>query len=147
MRDMLHHAYYWKERAPVSGPGPVSQYVKGWGRKGDTVVVAVVNGFAVGAAWYRLFTEQAPGYGYVDERTPGLALAVVPSARGHGVGSALLDALLAQARADGHEALSLGVDRDNALAIALYESRGFARVSENEDTATMLVRFDDAPAR
>jgi hypothetical protein len=28
LRDMLHHAYYWKERAPDSGPGPVALYVK-----------------------------------------------------------------------------------------------------------------------
>ena len=90
LRDMLHHAYYWKERQPDAGPGPVQLYVKAWGRPGDTAVIALLDGFPVGAAWYRLFTSEPFGYGFVDESTPELAVAVVPNARGLGVGSALL---------------------------------------------------------
>ena len=40
LRDMLHHAYYWRERKPGDGPGPAALYVKGWGRPGDTVLIA-----------------------------------------------------------------------------------------------------------
>ncbi len=138
---MLHHAYYWKERAPDSGPGPVALYVKAWGRRGDTVVIAIGEGFPVGAAWYRLFTSKQPGYGFVDERTPELAIAVVPSARGKGVGSALLSALVAQAREAGHEAISLSVDKHNAAAIRLYEEHGFERVGETVDSLTMRARL------
>jgi ribosomal protein S18 acetylase RimI-like enzyme len=138
LRDMLHHAYYWKERAPDSGPGPVALYVKAWGRRGDTAVIAIDGGFPVGAAWYRMFDADRPGYGFVDERTPELAIAVVPSARGKGVGSALLDALLERARADGYRAISLAVDRNNAGAIGLYQRHGFERVREGEDSVTML---------
>ena len=113
LRDMLHHAYYWKERRPDAGPGPVQLYVKAWGRPGDTGVIALSDGFPVGAAWYRLFKAGKPGYGFVDEHTPELAIAVVPNARGKGVGSALLDALLDRAREAGHEAISLSVDKRN----------------------------------
>jgi len=142
LRDMLHHAYYWKERAPDSGPGPVALYVKAWGRRGDTAVIAIDGGFPVGAAWYRIFGADRPGYGFVDERTPELAIAVVPSARGKGIGSALLDALLARARADGYPSISLSVDRNNARAIELYERHGFARVDEDADSVTMLAPLD-----
>lgn len=138
LRDMLHHAYYWKERAPDAGPGPVALYVNAWGRRGDTAVIALDKGFPVGAAWYRLFDRNRPGYGFVDERTPELAIAVVPNARGRGVGTALLDALLERARGDGYPTVSLSVDRANAGAIELYERRGFARVSEDDDSVTML---------
>ncbi len=137
LRDMLHHAYYWKERSPGTGPGPVQLYVKAWGRPGDNAVIAIVDGFPVGAAWYRLFSASAPGYGFVAEGTPELAIAVVPSARGKGVGSALLGALLARARADGFPAISLSVDRLNERAIALYEQWGFDRVAEKGDSLTM----------
>ena len=51
LRDMLHHAYYWRERVPGS---LVSRYVRGWGRPGDTALIAIDDGFPVGAAWYRL---------------------------------------------------------------------------------------------
>ena len=139
LRDMLHHAYYWKERAPDAGPGPVQLYVKAWGRPGDTAMIALLDGFPVGAAWFRLFRETAPGYGFVDEQTPELAVAVVPNARGKGVGSALLAALLERARADGHEALSLSVDRHNEGAIALYEQAGFRPLAETPDSFTLRV--------
>jgi ribosomal protein S18 acetylase RimI-like enzyme len=138
LRDMLHHAYYWKERAPDAGPGPVALYVKAWGRRGDTAVIALEGGFPVGAAWYRLFDKHGPGYGFVDERTPELAIAVVPNARGKGVGSKLLDALLARAREAGHPSVSLSVDSANRGAIELYGRHGFERVGEDGDSVTML---------
>ena len=135
LRDMLHHAYYWRERMPDEGPGPVQLYVKAWGRSGDTAVIALLDGFPVGAAWFRLFDQASPGYGFVDDATPELAVAVVPNARGQGVGSALLE----RAGADGHKAVSLSVDRHNAGAIALYEHFGFARVAETPDSYTLQV--------
>ena len=145
LRDMLHHAYYWKERAPDTGPGPVALYVKAWGRPGDTAVIAIDLGFPVGAAWYRLFGHDKPGYGFVDEHTPELAIAVVPSARGKGIGSALLDALLGRARSDGYPAISLSVDCNNAGAIELYARHGFTRVGEDEDSLTMLADLQPTP--
>jgi ribosomal protein S18 acetylase RimI-like enzyme len=144
LRDMLHHAYYWKERAPDAGPGPVALYVKAWGRPGDTAVIALEGGFPVGAAWYRLFGEDRPGYGFVDERTPELAIAVVPNARGKGVGSRLLDALLGRARDAGYPSVSLSVDRANEGAIELYRRHGFERVAEDADSVTMLARLPDS---
>jgi ribosomal protein S18 acetylase RimI-like enzyme len=142
LRDMLHHAYYWKERAPEDrGPGPVALYVKAWGRPGDAAMIAIDAGFPVGAAWYRLFARDRRGYGFVDERTPELAIAVVPSARGKGVGAALLEALLDRARAEGYQAISLSVDRNNAGAIGLYERHGFERVAEEDDSVTMLAQL------
>jgi len=137
LRDMLHHAYYWKERQPDAGPGPVQLYVKAWGRPGDTAMIALRDGFPVGAAWFRLFPATSPGYGFVDEQTPELAVAVVPNARGKGVGSALLGALLDRARLDGYDAVSLSVDRHNEGAIALYGQFGFVQVGESPDSLTL----------
>jgi ribosomal protein S18 acetylase RimI-like enzyme len=137
LRDMLHHAYYWKERQPDEGPGPVQLYVKAWGRPGDAAFIALLDGFPVGAAWYRLFRQSAPGYGFVDESTPELAVAVVPNARGQGVGNALLGALLERAREDGYDGLSLAVDRHNKGAIAFYEQLGFEQVGETPQSLTL----------
>jgi ribosomal protein S18 acetylase RimI-like enzyme len=142
LRDMLHHAYYWKERAPDAGPGPVQLYVKAWGRPGDTAVIAIEDGFPVGAAWFRLFTRERPGYGFVDAATPELAIAVVPNRRGRGIGDALLTELLGHAREGGHGAISLCVDRRNADAIRVYERHGFRPVDENEDTLTLRAELD-----
>lgn len=142
LRDMLHHAYYWKERAPDAGPGPVQLYVKAWGRPGDTAVIAIEDGFPVGAAWFRMFTRERPGYGFVDAATPELAIAVVPNRRGRGIGDALLTALLGLAREAGHGAISLCVDRRNDDAIRVYQRHGFEPVDENEDTLTMRAELN-----
>ncbi len=139
LRDMLHHAYYWRERQPGEGPGPVALYVKGWGRAGDTALIAIEDGFPVGAAWYRLFRRDKPGYGFVDEETPELAIAVVPSRRGRGIGDVLLNALYERAKADGHQAVSLAAERGNELLVSYYEQKhGFTRVHEDGgDSVTM----------
>jgi ribosomal protein S18 acetylase RimI-like enzyme len=108
-------------------------------------MIAIDGGFPVGAAWYRLFARERRGYGFVDERTPELAIAVVPNARGKGVGAKLLDALLARARTEGFGTISLSVDRNNAGAIGLYERHGFERVGEEDDSVTMLAHLDRQP--
>jgi ribosomal protein S18 acetylase RimI-like enzyme len=138
LRDMLHHAYYWRERNPGQGPGPVARYVKGWGRPGDTALIAIEGAFPVGAGWYRLFRRDQPGYGFVDEETPELAIAVVPSRRGRGIGDALLTELGDRARAEGYGALSLSVERNNDALVSFYEKHGFERVAEDGDSVTML---------
>jgi ribosomal protein S18 acetylase RimI-like enzyme len=138
LRDMLHHAYYWRERDPGS---TAMRYVRAWGRPGDTAVIALEEGFPVGAAWYRIFPTAEPGYGYVDERTPELAIAVVPGKRGHGIGDALLSALLDKARQAGYASLSLSVDSQNAGAIRLYERHGFERTDDDGRSLTMVARL------
>ena len=136
LRDMLHHAFYWREGQSVNEEQPVYRYVYNWGRRGDAGVILLEDGFPVGAAWYRLFREAEPGYGFVDERTPELAIAVVPSRRGRGYGDKLLSALITRAREQGHAALSLSVDRGNP-AIRLYERYGFRPVREENGTVVM----------
>jgi GNAT superfamily N-acetyltransferase len=141
LRDMLHHAYYWRERVPGS---LVSRYVRGWGRPGDTAVIAIEGGFPVGAAWYRVFGGDEPGYGFVDERTPELAIAVVPSKRGHGIGDELLKALIENARTGGYGRLSLSVEPGNP-ARKLYERHGFAVIDEGAEAWTMVAELASTP--
>jgi ribosomal protein S18 acetylase RimI-like enzyme len=135
LRDMLRHAFYW--RTPVGDrEPPLTRYVNSWGRAGDRALIAIDDFVPVGAAWYRLFTQADAGFGFVDERTPELAIAVVPSRRGRGFGHELLSGLLERAREDGFDAISLSVARDNP-AVALYESYGFQRVRDDDGAVVM----------
>ena len=137
MRDMLRHAYYWRvDRVSSTGEPPVRRYVERWGRPGDTALIAIQDFQRVGAAWYRLFKDDNPGYGFIDETTPELSIAIVPSKRGSGLGSELLDALLERARADGYDAISLSVEKDSP-AVGLYERHGFERLNEDDGGVTM----------
>jgi ribosomal-protein-alanine N-acetyltransferase len=55
-------------------------------------------------------------------------VAVVPAARGRGIGGMLLDAVIAAAGEHGAEALYLDVRESNSRARSLYQSRGFVEV-------------------
>ncbi len=131
LRDMLRHAYHWRLN---SDPDlPVARYVNAWGRRGDSGLVAWEAG-PVGAAWYRLFTAAEPGFGFVDERTPELTIAVVPSRRNAGLGTELMTALLERARQEGHAAVSLSAEQGRT---GLYERYGFGPFEEEDETVTM----------
>jgi GNAT superfamily N-acetyltransferase len=131
LRDMLKHAYHW--RLNEDPDLPVARYVNNWGRPGDAGLIAWEAG-PVGAAWYRLFPADAPGFGFVDEQTPELTIAVVPSRRGGGTGGQLMEALLARAKEQGHSAVSLSAEQGMTK---LYERFGFQAVEEKDGTVTM----------
>jgi ribosomal protein S18 acetylase RimI-like enzyme len=104
----------------------VPLYLADWGREGDAGLVAVTEtGQRLGAAWYRYPIEEARGLGFVASDIPELAIGLVPDARGRGLGTDLLTALLALARERGVHAMSLNVSGANTPARRLYEHHGF----------------------
>jgi ribosomal protein S18 acetylase RimI-like enzyme len=142
--EMLYHAIHVPEGAApppreiVREPG-LRHYVQGWGRVGDLGVLAEVGGMPVGAAWARLLTGDDRGYGYVDDATAELSIAVLPAYRGRGIGTRLLERLLDAARERGHD-LCLSVQADNA-ARRLYERMGFVTLAEEGGALTMVRRW------
>jgi GNAT superfamily N-acetyltransferase len=133
LRDMLRHAYHW--RLAQDPELPVYRYVQNWGRRGDAGVVAFDGRNVYGAAWYRLFKAAEPGFGFVDETTPELTIAVVPSHRGRGTGDELLEALVARARSDGFTQVSLSAEEGQTH---FYEEHGFRAVGRDDGTVTMV---------
>jgi GNAT superfamily N-acetyltransferase len=133
LRDMLRHAYHW--RLAQDPELPVFRYVQNWGRRGDAGVIAFEGRNVFGAAWYRLFTTGEPGFAFVDEQTPELTIAVVPSHRGKGTGGELLEALLSRARGDGFAQVSLSAEPGQTR---FYERHGFHEVGRDGGTVTML---------
>ena len=132
LRDMVRHAYHWRMGDPDL---PVFRYVQNWGRPGDAGVIASAGPNAYGAAWYRLFPASAPGFGFVDEQTPEVTIAVVPSHRGKGTGGELLEALLERARAEGIPQLSLSAEPGQT---GFYEKHGFRELRREDGTVTMV---------
>jgi ribosomal protein S18 acetylase RimI-like enzyme len=143
LRAMSYDAATWRP-----GPRPsaesvlaepaVARYLTAWGRKGDAAWIAEEAGSPLGAAWYRLFPADEPGYGFVATDVPELSIAVDAAARGRGIGTLLLETLVAGARADGFRAVSLSVEADNP-AVRLYERTGFRRISTDGGAWTMLL--------
>lgn len=140
--DMLYYAIYVAEGAVPPGREVVNQpevakYVREWGRADDMGFIALdaESKRPVGAAWLRLLVGEDKGYGYVDEATPEIAIAVVPDCRGRGIGTRLLTQLL-QAAARDYAAASLSVAEDNP-ALRLYKRLGFETVGKSATSLTM----------
>jgi GNAT superfamily N-acetyltransferase len=150
LHRMLYEAAAWnpdwpREQVIDTLADPIlERYHLGWGRPGDAGVIAELEGEPIGAAWYRLFTAADPGFGFVDERSPELGIAVGPLHRRTGVGTALLEALIERARTEGYPALSLSVAPSNRSRM-MYERAGFEKVGENHGAWTM--RLDLTAAR
>jgi ribosomal protein S18 acetylase RimI-like enzyme len=153
LRDMSYEAAFWRPGVPrppreeaLSAPN-ISRYIEGWGHPGDAAVVAVErsSGNRIGAAWYRIMPEDAPGYGFVAPEVPELSMGVAAAFRGRGVGGALLEALLERAIAEGVGALSLSVEDGNP-AVRLYERHGFERLFRVGNAWTMKVELTRSSA-
>ncbi len=139
--EMLYEAVYWSSEETDPKPPPeellanpgLRRYLEDWGRENDYAVVAIdpSDGSRIGATWYRLFLASDPGYGFVDDVTPEIALAISPNRRGAGVGGTLLRALMNAAHTNGFESVSLGVQKSNHDAIKLYEKSGFVRLRDD----------------
>jgi GNAT superfamily N-acetyltransferase len=115
-------------------------------RPGDLAFVAEVDGVHVGAAWCRCFTDREHSWGYLDDSTPELGIAVAEPFRGRGVGSALLDALIERARADGFGGLSLCTDGSHVHERGMYPRAGFVSVGTLDDAPdAVIMRLELTP--
>ncbi len=146
LKAMLYEAARWNPDWPrepmeeVLDEPTLRRYHEHWGREGDGGVIAEIEGVPVGAVWYRLFTEDQPGFGFVDEKTPEVSVAVAPLHRRKGIGGTLLRAAMVQAREEGYRSLSLSVAVHNRSRM-MYQRVGFEQVGERAENWTMLVNL------
>jgi len=140
--EALYHAIYVAlgdappEQDVVNRP-ELARYVRGWGDANDLGFIAVAEEKQqpIGAAWIRLLTGDDGGYGYTDDTTPELSVAVLPEYRGRGIGTRLLIHLL-QAVSIHHPSVSLSVEAGNP-ASRLYRRLGFEIVSTSGTSLLM----------
>ena len=149
LASMLYEAAYWRtsddrpELSEALRAPELRVYLEDWGREGDRALIATAADDRLGAAWYRLFTDERHGYGFVEATMPEIAMAVAPSYRRLGVGRMVLSALLVQARLDEFLAVSLSVEEGNPAA-SLYTALGFEPIedttaSDSDGRATTMV--------
>jgi ribosomal protein S18 acetylase RimI-like enzyme len=144
LHDMLYAALAWRPgvelppREWVMEHAQVAPFHRDWGRAGDTGLVAEGGGSPLGLAWYRFFTEDEHGEGFVDEETPEVAIAVVDGQRGRGIGRALLEAIHERAREQGVRRISLSVDPENP-AKRLYRRLGYVDLAPDDEDGRMIL--------
>lgn len=109
-------------------------YIEGFGdRPDDYCLCAEENGRVVGAVWVRIIH----GFGSVDDKTPEFAISLLPEARGKGIGTELMRAMLRHLKVQNYEKTSLAVQKAN-YALRMYKKVGFKIIDENEEEYIMI---------
>ena len=108
-------------------------YVSDFGKKDDHCLVAEVNGEIIGVVWTRIMND----YGHVDDTTPSFAISLYQDFRGRGIGTALMEEMLALLRKRGYKKASLSVQKEN-YAYRLYLKVGFVVVEETDEEYIMV---------
>ena len=136
--EMLYQSIYVPEgqhqpsREILQQPN-IEKYLKNWGRNDDHALVALDDeNNSVGAVWIRVLNRENAGYGFVDDDTPELGMAIMSEHRGQGMGRHLLSEMITLARSIGYSALSLSVDPNNQTALKMYEKGGFKKVYQDD---------------
>lgn len=144
--DMVVEAANWRAggaraRHEILTAAEHRRYVAGWMRPADAGFVAVDSDDGpIGAAWYRVLSQDNSGFGFAGTAVPELIIGVRPVWRAHGVGRALLRQLVVHARSQGHPRISLSVEHDN-FAKTLYRSEGFIVTESGRVRDTMVNRM------
>jgi ribosomal protein S18 acetylase RimI-like enzyme len=141
LEDMLYQAIFIPEGATKFDKNIIFTlelypYIKDFGQKNDIGLVAEMDGQLVGAIWTRLFK----GYGFIDEATPELSMAIDTDFRGKRIGSKLLDAMFICLQKKGYKQVSLSVDKRN-FAYKLYQNCGFQDFEVKENSVLMVKSF------
>ena len=109
-------------------------YLYAFGRgKADHCLVAETDGKIVGAAWTRIMHD----YGHVDDETPSFAISLYKEYRGRGIGTRMMQEMLALLKSKSYAKASLAVQKDN-YAVKMYEKLGFRVLRESEEEYIMV---------
>jgi ribosomal protein S18 acetylase RimI-like enzyme len=115
----------------------IYNYVKDFGRKDDFCFVAEYRNELIGAIWSRKFTAENKGYGFINEETPELSMAIIESSRGKGIGQKLLNTIFAKLANENFKQVSLSVDKRN-FAFKMYQKNGFKEIEMENNSVKML---------
>ncbi len=110
-------------------------YIDGFGSGACDYALAAVlpDDTVVGVAWTRLLPDHAP----LANDVPTLANAVLPGYRGHGIGTALIHAIIEALAHYGCSSVSLSVQKANP-ALRLYQRAGFRIAQDNGEELVMV---------
>jgi ribosomal protein S18 acetylase RimI-like enzyme len=142
LEDFLFEAIYIHEGDSIPDKSIIFYpelycYVKDFGQKHDLGFIIECDNKPVGAIWTRLFSEEQRGYGFVDNETPELSMAINSDFRNQGFGRQLLERMFLKLQELGYEQVSLSVDKRN-FAYKLYQKMGFQEHQIEGNTVVMV---------
>jgi ribosomal protein S18 acetylase RimI-like enzyme len=138
LKDFLYEAIFIPEgvAAPpreIVNDESLQVYIRDFGNlPDDRCLVAVAGNKVVGAIWSRIMND----YGHIADDVPSIAISLYKECRNQGIGSQLLNQMLALLKADGYKSVSLSVQKAN-YAMKMYQKAGFKVISDDAEEAIM----------
>ena len=138
LKDFLYEAIFIPEgvAAPtreIVNDESLQVYIRDFGNlPDDRCLVAVAGDKVVGAIWSRIMND----YGHIADDVPSIAISLYKEYRNQGIGSQLLNQMLALLKADGYKSVSLSVQKAN-YAMKMYQKAGFKVISDDAEEAIM----------
>ncbi len=146
LKEMLYEAVFWNP--PKIRPSldelflnpDISKIFKEWdNQNGDFSLMAInEHNQLIGAIWYRFWTNENHSYGFVNEKTPELGIALIPEMRGQGIGTELIKKTMMHAKKLAIQKISLSVEPENPSR-KLYEKLSFEKIGISGTSWTMVV--------
>ena len=139
LQDFLYEAIFIPEGVEPPAKDIVYQpelkiYYENFGTgEADYCIVADDDGRVIGAVWTRIMND----YGHVDDDTPSFAISLYKEYRGQGIGTRMMNEMLALLKEKEYKQASLAVQKAN-YAVRMYEKVGFKIVDENEEEYIMV---------
>ena len=143
LEEMLFQAIFVADKDVVLPREIIEQpdlkkYIQDFGQDGDYCLVAEQYDKLIGAIWIRFIN----GYGFVDNDTPELSMAVLKGHRGKGIGKQLLTKMIDRLRDNRLKRISLSVDKEN-FAHGFYKKHGFVDYLASEKSIIMTKNLID----
>ena len=142
LEDFLYEAIFIPEgvapppRSIVAAP-ELQVYIEDFGTwKHDKALIAEMDHKVIGAVWVRIMND----YGHIDDQTPSFAISLYREYRGLGIGTKLMERMLAILKACKYERASLAVQKAN-YAVKMYRKLGFEIVGENVEEYIMMIHL------
>lgn len=139
LRDFLYEAIFIPEGMEFPSKDIVNLpelklYFEQFGAKDDDVcLVADCEGIVIGAVWARIMND----YGHIDNLTPSLAISLYKEYRNKGIGSHLMNEMIALLKNKGYNRISLSVQKSN-YAVNMYLKFGFRIIKETKEEFLMV---------
>ena len=112
-------------------------YVRNFGHEpDDRCLVAECDERIVGAVWTRIMHD----YGHISDDTPSLAISLYKEYRNKGIGTKLLEKMIALLQNDGYSQVSLSVQKAN-YAVGMYQKAGFEVLQETDEELIMVCKL------
>lgn len=142
LQDFLYEAIFIPEGVEPPAKDIIYQpelkiYYENFGTgEADYCIVADDDSRVIGAVWTRIMND----YGHVDDDTPSFAISLYKEYRGQGIGTRMMNEMLALLKEKEYKQASLAVQKAN-YAVRMYEKVGFKIVDENEEEYIMVIRL------